>query len=82
MCFFVKAFLNISIGSEGNDDPGKTASGVAYIFVNGKDYSPQGRGHNVVTVDAETGKGVLLNYYYQIIVKVYLNSTFLMRLRC
>ncbi|KAL9972050.1 hypothetical protein ACROYT_G018289 [Oculina patagonica] len=49
------AFLNISIRSEGNDDPGKTASGVAYIFVNGKDYSPQGRGHNVVTVDAETG---------------------------
>ena len=59
MCnFFVASFLNIYIRSEGCDDPGMTAGtcGVAYIIVNGKDHSLHGRGHNVVIVDAKTGK--------------------------
>ena len=54
----VVSFLNFHIRSEGCDDPGKTAAtcGIAYIIVNGKDYSPHSRGHNVVIVDAKTGK--------------------------
>ena len=56
--FFVEAFLNISIQSRGCDDPGNPAGscGIAYITVNEEDHSPHGRGHNVVTVDAKTGK--------------------------
>lgn len=51
------SFLDFHIRSEGCDDPGMTAGtcGIAYIKVNGKDYSPHGRGHNVVIVDAKTG---------------------------
>ncbi|KAL9964627.1 hypothetical protein ACROYT_G028291 [Oculina patagonica] len=50
------SFLNTYIRSEGNDDPRMTPkNNLAYIFVNGKDYSPHRRGHNVVIVDAETG---------------------------
>ena len=54
--------LHIYIRSEGNGDPlmtdGRKGSN-AYILVNGKDYSPHRRGHNVVIVDAKTGKVVL-----------------------
>ena len=58
--FLVVSFLDIHIRSEGCDDPGKTSGtcGIAYIKVNGKDHSPHGRGHNVVIVDAKTGKMV------------------------
>lgn len=53
-------FLNVYIRSEGNDDPRMTPKkNFAYIFVNGMDYSPRLRGHNVVIVDAETGTVVL-----------------------
>ena len=52
------AVVSIYIRSEGGDDPGKNqpARGFAYIFVNGKDHSLRSRGHNVVIVDAKTGK--------------------------
>ncbi|XP_078368661.1 uncharacterized protein LOC144652511 isoform X2 [Oculina patagonica] len=51
------SFLDINIRSKGCNDPGMTPGtcGIAYIRVNGKDYSPHGRGHNVVIVDAKTG---------------------------
>ena len=53
--------MNIHVRSEGCDDPGKTAGtcGLAYIKVNGQDYSLHGRGHNVVIVDAKTGLWLL-----------------------
>ena len=58
----VVSMLHIYIRSEGKDDPlmtdGRKGSN-AYIFVNGEDYSPHRRGHNVVIVDAKTGKVVL-----------------------
>ena len=49
--------LNIFIRSEGCEDPGKTPEtcGIAYIKVNGKDYSRHLRGHNVVIVSSVTG---------------------------
>ncbi|XP_020601288.1 uncharacterized protein LOC110040396 isoform X2 [Orbicella faveolata] len=50
------SFLDIRVRSEGCDDPGKAGGcGIAYIIVNGNDYSPHSRGHNVVVVDAKTG---------------------------
>ncbi|KAL9978627.1 hypothetical protein ACROYT_G016164 [Oculina patagonica] len=51
------SFLDIHIRSEGCNDTRVTPGtrGIAYIKVNGKDYSPHGRGHNVVIVDAKTG---------------------------
>ena len=54
------SFLDFRVRSEGCDDPGKTPGtcGVAYIKVNGQDHSPHSRGHNVVIVDAKTGKPV------------------------
>lgn len=54
------SFVDIEIRSRGCDDPGKTfrQCGAAYIRVNGTNYSPRRRGHNVVIVDAETGKMV------------------------
>ena len=57
ICMFSAAsFLKIFIRSEGFHDP-RMISGrrAAYVFVNGIDYSPYTRGHNVVIVDAETG---------------------------
>ena len=48
--------LDIRIRSEGCNDPGRASPcGKAYIEVDGTDYSPQGRGYNVVVVDGETG---------------------------
>lgn len=49
--------LKVFIRSEGCDDPGITPGtcGNAYIKVNGKDYSPHIRGHNVVVISAITG---------------------------
>ena len=49
--------MDIYIRSEGCNDPGKTPGtcGIAYIYVNGKDHSVHGRGHNVVVVDDATG---------------------------
>ena len=57
----VVSFLDIQIRSEGAEDAGVTPGtcGFAYIKVNGKDYSPRRRGHNVVIVDAKTGGSVL-----------------------
>ncbi|XP_078371207.1 uncharacterized protein LOC144654856 isoform X2 [Oculina patagonica] len=52
------AAVDISIRSEGCNDPDKTADtcGIAYIKVDGVEQSPKGRGHNVVVVDLTTGK--------------------------
>jgi len=50
--------VSIHIKSEGCEDPGikEGTCGIAYIYVNGEDKSPHSRGHNVVVVDAVTGK--------------------------
>ena len=50
--------IKIDIRSEGCNDPGKTPNtcGRAYIKVNDVEHAKQGRGHNVVVVDAVTGK--------------------------
>ncbi|XP_020628090.1 uncharacterized protein LOC110065301 isoform X2 [Orbicella faveolata] len=50
--------VSIHIKSEGCEDPGipEGTCGLAYIYVNGEDKSPHSRGHNVVVVDAVTGK--------------------------
>ena len=61
VCLFVSLFagpsIHIEIRSEGCNDPGikPNTCGIAYIKVDGKDYSPHRRGHNVVIVDAVTG---------------------------
>jgi len=49
--------MGIHLRSEGCNDAAKTPDtcGIAYIYVNGIDNSPHGRGHNVVVLDAETG---------------------------
>lgn len=47
--------LPIYIKSEACDDSGIKGCGHAVISVAGKDYSKQGRGYNVVVVDAKTG---------------------------
>ena len=49
--------IDVYIRSEGCSDIGKTPNtcGIAYIKVNGKDYSRHSRGHNVVVVDGATG---------------------------
>ncbi|XP_066019015.1 uncharacterized protein [Pocillopora verrucosa] len=49
--------IDVYISSEGCDDRPKTPNtcGIAYIKVNGEDYSRHGRGHNVVVVDGATG---------------------------
>ena len=54
---FADPFVDIDVRSEGCDDPGKAPNtcGIAYIKVDGKDYSFHGRGHNVVVVDSRTG---------------------------
>ena len=73
---FSTAVVSILIRSEGCDDPGKTLGtcGVAYIFVNGKNHSPANRGHNVVIVDAKTGKQ-LLQLYMQVLYDRFLPAT-------
>jgi hypothetical protein len=50
--------IRIFLRSEGCGDPRLEASGCgkAYIKVNGKEYSPQKRGYNVVVVDYLTGR--------------------------
>ena len=54
--FSVASYLKIFIRSEGFHDPRMiTRRRAAFFFVNGIDYSPYTRGHNVVIVDAETG---------------------------
>jgi len=60
------AVVSIYIRSEGCDDPGRNQQkrGFAYIFVNGKDHSLRSRGHNVVIVDAKTGKEQLCIGHY------------------
>lgn len=49
--------VGIRLRSEGCNDIDKKPEtcGIAYIYVDGIDESPQGRGHNVVVVDAATG---------------------------
>ena len=47
----------IHLRSEGCNDKGRyRGCGRAYIRVNGKDYSPHKRGHNVVVVDPSSGR--------------------------
>ncbi|KAL9970212.1 hypothetical protein ACROYT_G022549 [Oculina patagonica] len=55
-----ESYVDIRIRSEGCNDPGMTPGtcGIAYIWVNGIDHSPHGRGHNVVIVDATTGVAI------------------------
>ena len=49
--------IDVYIRSEGcNDRPlTRNSCGIAYIKVNGVDYSRHSRGHNVVVVDGATG---------------------------
>ena len=60
------AVVSIYIKSEGGDDSERNQHkrGLAYIFVNGKDHSLRSRGHNVVIVDAKTGKEQLCIGHY------------------
>ena len=51
----------MTVRSEGANDPGRTASGRAYIEVNGKNYAPQSKGFNVAAFDALSGKKTLFN---------------------
>ena len=55
--------IDVYISSEGCDDRPKTPNtcGIAYIKVNGEDYSRHGRGHNVVVVDGATGVWTTVN---------------------
>jgi len=39
--------LRVALRSEGCDDPGKSACGIAYIKINNQEYSLHGRGFNV-----------------------------------
>ncbi|XP_068673513.1 polycystin-1-like [Montipora foliosa] len=50
--------LNVTVRSEGANDPGRTAStsGRAYIKVNGKNYALQSKGFNVAAFDALSGR--------------------------
>ena len=80
---FPTALVSIYIRSEGCDDPRKTPGtcGKAYIVVNGKDHSPGNRGHNVVIVDAKTGKEqhfrFCLTYSYQLGNRNFFNNEIL-----
>ena len=48
--------VNIQLRSEGCNDKGRyRGCGRAYIRVNGKDYSPHKRGHNVCVIDIRSG---------------------------
>ena len=53
--------VGIRLRSEGCNDGDKKPEtcGIAYIYVDGMDKSPHGRGHNVVAVDAATGTVLL-----------------------
>ena len=57
-CCLTVSSIRIDIRSEGCNDPGKTPNtcGRAYIKVNGNEHSKKKRGHNVVVLDAITGK--------------------------
>ena len=68
---FVAAFvaapaIDVYISSEGCEDRPKTPNtcGIAYIKVNGEDYSRHGRGHNVVVVDGATGVWTTVNILF------------------
>ena len=57
MIIYFAENLTIYIRSEGFNDSGNTGTnGHGIIKVNGKDYSPHGRGYNLVTINADTGK--------------------------
>ena len=62
---FLAPVLNVFIRSEGYEDPGRTPNtdGIAYIKVNGKDYSLHLRGHNVVIVSSVTGNKNGVDYF-------------------
>ena len=53
--------MGIRLRSEGCNDGDKKPEtcGIAYIYVDGVDKSLQGRGHNVVILDARTGTPLL-----------------------
>lgn len=63
--FFSGSSIKIDIRSEGCNDPGKTPNtcGIAYIKVNDNEHSKKKRGHNVVVLDAVTGKGLKWCYF-------------------
>ena len=49
--------LNVTVRSEGANDPGRTQPrGLAHIEVNGKNYAPQSKGFNLAAFDALSGK--------------------------
>ena len=49
--------IQVELRSEGCDDPKllQVHCGRAYIKVNGQDYAPKRRGHNLVVLDLRTG---------------------------
>ena len=58
---FLLGFLNVTIRSEGCDDPNLSGeNATAFIWVNGTDYSLHGRGFNLAVFNITTGKQ--LNY--------------------
>ena len=61
--------LSIYIRSEGCSDPGITGCGRGIIRVNGTDYSPHGRGYNLVTVNADTGTIHLIIYFMIVLIE-------------
>ena len=64
--------LSIYIRSEGYEMKGNTEShGTGIIQVNGTDYSPHGRGYNLVTVNADTGAINFIILLFSRIILVY-----------
>ena len=57
---FILGSLNVTIRSEGCDDPNLSGDGcgVAFIWVNGTDYSLHGRGYNLAVFNMTTGKHI------------------------
>ena len=54
---FFSEFPNIEVISEGCNDPIRSEGcGLAYIYIDGEQKSPQKRGHNFVVISALTGK--------------------------
>ena len=52
--------LNVTVHSEASNDPGKALpNGLAYIWVNNKNYAPQTKGYNVAVFDALSGRSIL-----------------------
>ena len=69
--------LNVTVKSEGANDPGRSGNGLSYIVVNGKNYAPQTKGFNVAVFDALSGKKTTVSTK-----QFYLANSFLKILRC